>query len=180
MSKKLYLLLAVAVLVVMAFGMIGTGAWFTDKETVSKDVTTGTLDLTIGGSAVTDPISIRGLEPGAAPTHLGDYCINNAGTIDFKWRMKMALTDNPNNLANFLNVQVSYPGVGSIEVPVSYFTTGYIGTGSYGIPNLAAGNDVCIDVSIQLDETAGNDLQGKYGSGSITFEAAQTETGATW
>jgi len=81
MKKKLMLLVAVLAIGVMAFGMLGSGAFFTDTEkTQNNTFAAGTLDLKINGGDVPVTIfTVSNMAPDAQPT--GHLILKNAGSI---------------------------------------------------------------------------------------------------
>ena len=102
LKKWLTYLIGITLLSVLAFGVLGTGAWFTTDESISgNSVSTGTLDLEVSGG----PFSGTNLEPGAGYTSLGIFCVENIGDYDMKWRGWLKDVDDAKGLRNYLQVQ---------------------------------------------------------------------------
>jgi hypothetical protein len=81
MKKKISILVAVLAIGVMAFGMLGSGAFFVDPE-VSQNNTfvAGTLDLKVnGGDAPVTMFNVSNMAPDAHST--GSLTLKNAGSI---------------------------------------------------------------------------------------------------
>lgn len=81
MKKKLMPLVAVLAICVMVFGMIGSGAFFTDTEkTQNNAFAAGTLDLKVnGGDVPVTMFNVSNMAPDAQPT--GNLTLKNAGSI---------------------------------------------------------------------------------------------------
>ena len=76
MKKKWTILIALVAIAVMAYGVIGSGAWFTDTQTISDNViTTGIMELGVSGG----PLVVNNLEPGAGYQPAGYFCAQNTG-----------------------------------------------------------------------------------------------------
>jgi predicted ribosomally synthesized peptide with SipW-like signal peptide len=79
----IYFLLFSALLAVMAAGMTGTGAWFTDQVSIDNNsITTGSINLTATDVEKSTPI----LEPGGNYQEVLRFCVKNTGTYNMKWR----------------------------------------------------------------------------------------------
>ncbi|MGB6881750.1 MAG: TasA family protein [Microgenomates group bacterium] len=81
-KKRLGIVIAVLLIGVMAFGVIGSGAWFTDAETAENNLfTAGTLDLKVDG--LDDPnvihIAIDDMKPGDTENQY--WTLKNVGSI---------------------------------------------------------------------------------------------------
>ena len=104
MKKAALLILVLGVLGVLAFGMTGTGAWFTStRELTGNSISTGTLDLGVEGG----PFTAAGLQPGAGWSDVGWFCASNNGNYDMKWRGWMYDVDDPKGLRDFLHIRVT-------------------------------------------------------------------------
>lgn len=98
MLKKWMLIFPVVIVGVMAFGLIGTGAWFTDTATVADNtVTASTLNLKINGQEdAVQTYSLSNLSPGAWDL-AGQAILKNDGTIKGKLWLEIV------NVRNFEN-----------------------------------------------------------------------------
>ncbi len=95
MKKVGLLILVVGVLSVLAFGMTGSGAWFTSvTELTGNSISTGTLDLGVEGG----PFAASDLQPGAGWSNVGWFCATNNGNYDLKWRGWMYDLNDPKGL----------------------------------------------------------------------------------
>lgn len=202
MRKALYLLLALGLLGVAAFGIVGSAAWFTDDVTVPISATGATLDIQaevgpVGMAKTTyDPtgveLSIENLAPGAVSDA---YMINvqnknvPASSLDVKYRYTAEkTTSTPNFWANLM-VKVDYGAcVGLGDLGYSPPSPAYIYDGLLKDLNftsmdnvyhsgnpLAPNNTHCYEFSFYLAETAGNDLQGGNATFDIVIDATQPE-----
>ncbi len=90
MKKKLAIILSVtiAAILVLAFGAIGTNAWFKDQVSSNANtITAGELDLKIDGGDVLIPFVIEKLQPGetkGSPTYMLKNVGNVPGVLSFK------------------------------------------------------------------------------------------------
>lgn len=104
MFKKSILVLIVAVLAVLAYGTLSTGAWFTDQEVVGPTVVVaGTLDLKVDTYGA---MRLEKLEPGADYQTIGYFCAQNVGDFDMKWKGTVEIIAGNANLAPYLGVKV--------------------------------------------------------------------------
>jgi len=83
---KWFVLLGVMVLTLALLigGALGTGAWFSDKETSNSNaIAAGTLDLTIDGANINVvKFNVVNAQPGNQPT--GSWILKNEGTVGGK------------------------------------------------------------------------------------------------
>jgi predicted ribosomally synthesized peptide with SipW-like signal peptide len=87
MSRKL-LLSSIAIAATASLIGVGTYAMYSDTEmSATTSVTAGTLNLEVGGSAVTHDISVTNAYPGyVSPAGIG-FTLTNTGTIDGNLRV---------------------------------------------------------------------------------------------
>jgi hypothetical protein len=100
-------LLIIAFLLVvgtMAFGMVGTGAWFSDTKTSSVSVVaSGSLDLQL----VEDPLPNIHLKPGEDYSPIAVFCTRNIGSTDLKFRgLFEAAAPSSNDLIKFMTMKI--------------------------------------------------------------------------
>jgi hypothetical protein len=191
-------LLALGLLSVAAFGIIGSAAWFTDDASIPISATGATLDIQaevgpVGlAKAVYDPtgveLSVEDLAPGAMSDA---YMINvqnkqmPQSTLDVKYRYTaVKTTSTPNFWANLM-VQVRYGACldGDLDwiqgimydglLKDLYFTN--MNNDYHSFSTLAPQNTHCYEFSFYLDETAGNDLQAGNATFDIVIDATQPE-----
>ena len=95
-SKKFFVTLAVFSLIgIMAFGMIGSGAWFTDSATSQTNTfTSGTLSIKDGEVQQTQGYTITNMAPG---DKTGDVVIKieNNGNIPLAWFGDLVIEGSP-------------------------------------------------------------------------------------
>ncbi len=104
MKKVGLLILVLGVLGVLAFGMTGSGAWFTSTtELTGNSISTGTLDLGVEGG----PFAASDLQPGGGWQNVGWFCATNNGNYDMKWRGWMYDLTDPKGLRDFLHIRVT-------------------------------------------------------------------------
>jgi hypothetical protein len=94
---------SLATVITAGFGVVtaASGAMFTDTETASMDVSSGWVDITIGGK---DQIALSKLKPGDVFFH--SMNLANAGSLDFKYAITTARPkDNGAPLADAILVE---------------------------------------------------------------------------
>lgn len=103
MRRFVILLICFSVLLaVMAFGMAGTGAWFTDQATLENNlISTGNIDLIISDELKLAP----SLEPGGEYQEMLRFCARNGGTYDMKWRGMFTSVDAPDGMAELIKIR---------------------------------------------------------------------------
>ncbi|HSJ70834.1 MAG TPA: hypothetical protein VLA29_04210 [Acidimicrobiia bacterium] len=196
MRKALYLLLALGLLAIAAFGVVGSAAWFTDGSTVPISATGATLDIRAevgppgGTPTYYDPtgveLSVANLAPGALSDKVMISVQNKpapASTLDVKYRYTASKTTSTPGFWAALNVQVEYGAcvghdlgfvAGTIyDGPLNALSFTSIdndyNTGDY----LAVNETHCYRFAFYLDETAGNELQGGNATFDIVIDATQ-------
>lgn len=161
----------------MVFGLVTSGAWFSDTAASSGAILiSGSLDLHVTGG----PLRATHLEPGEDYSQLGIFCVKNMGTTTLKYR---GLFESPDPLSNdllkYMTMQVEQhttghwvtlqeiPGNPSAEIEgLQYYfkfpgqdpniVNHYIVTGTQ-----AQKEKVCYRLSVKLDKDTPNDNQGK-------------------
>ena len=169
MKKTLVSIVIILALAVMAFGVLGTGAWFTDSAQINNNyITTGSLDLKVTGG----PFTGKNLEPGADYRSLGIFCVENIGQYDMKWRGWVVDLSDAKNLSGQLLVKVVMNPDGTEwnygppnktlfeDIPFSSI----VGVNDYLVLNdpdypFKPGDRACYNVQASLPSTVGNNLQ---------------------
>jgi len=167
--KKL-LGLTSAVLLIVAFGTVGTWAYFTDSELSSHNsLLAGTLDLTwqnTGG--VNLPFNVPSLAPGES--HEARLTINNTGNLPLRYAMTVEVASGE-TLANQLQCRV-YDYETSTEL-----YSGPLGAASFGDPGaeavLAAGESRPVAITVTMPASTGREFQGLTSNVSFIFTAEQ-------
>lgn len=198
MRKTLILLLALGLLAVAAFGVVGSAAWFTDDAAVPISATGGTLDIRaeVGDPGATptyyDPtgvaLEIDNLAPGAMSDKIMISVQNKnpvVSSLDAKYRYTASKTTSTPGFWAALQVQVEYGACSGYDLG---FVKGVIYDGAlkdltftsidndyYTGDYIAPNNTHCYRFAFYLDETAGNDLQGGNATFDIVIDATQPE-----
>ncbi len=177
-------IILLALLAVMALGMSGTGAWFTDEAVLeSNSISTGSFDLVISDVAKT----VLTLEPGADYLELLRFCAHNGGTYDMKWRGMFSNVQAPAGLADLITFKavVNPGGLAGNYGPsnTTWFTD--VPASSLMAPNpsflldtaaarvFKPGDFICFSLQARLDKTAGNDFSEKSFTANFKVEAVQ-------
>lgn len=198
MRKILFLLMALALLSVAAFGVVGSAAWFSDDAAVPISATGAELDIRAEAGPVGGPLtwydpdgielSVDNLAPGA----MSDMFMINAqnkpeadSSLAVKYRYTASKTASTPGFWAALNVQVEY---GACVGPNLGFVKGVIYDGAlsglsftsidndYYLGDYLAVNEThCYRFAFYLDESAGNDLQGGSATFDIVIDATQPE-----
>lgn len=198
MRKVLFLVMAIALLSVAAFGVVGSAAWFSDDATVPISATGATLDIRaeVGppGGPMTwyDPTGVTLEVEDLAPGALSDktmISVQNKPAVDsslaVKYRYTSSKTSSTPGFWAALNVQVEYGACVSNDLG---FVAGLIYDGPlsgleftnadntyHGGSALPVNYTHCYRFAFYLDETAGNDLQGGSAMFDIVVDATQPE-----
>jgi len=203
--NKLILLLAVGVIAVAAFGVVGSAAWFTDDAVVPISATGATLDIRAEVARVPetgpilstdvvyyDPsgvtIEIDDLAPGALSEKYMISVQNQnpaVSSLDAVYWYTASKTSSTPGFWNALNVQVEYGSCVDYDLG---FVKGLIYDGAlkdlyfdvvdndYYLGDVISPNNThCYRFAFYLDETAGNDLQGGSAEFDIVINATQPE-----
>lgn len=193
--RKRYMLLAAFVLVVavLAFGAVGSGAWFSSTATLDNNtLAAGTLKVTItqeGSQAL--PFHLTNLEPGTwVPVPLVALgAFNNpnpASTLPCKYQLSFTglnVTSGPADLASKIHVRIRHTFAGTADPPSwpivmegtldsiilqSTLTAGIVGGGILN-PN----NTHVYKLEFELDPYADNTYQGAALSLDFKVDAYQ-------
>jgi hypothetical protein len=191
MSKKIIKLFFITGLTgVLIYGLIGSGAWFTDSAASAGSISSGDFNLVVSG----DSIKVENLEPGRDYQSFGEFCLENQGDYDMKFRGYIKDVEDPGNLQSFLLLKVEIKAINetdhnnygptgtSIEiahdVPLSTFMDqNDILALSPGNPNspqpFAPGMKICYILSGKLSADAGNEQINKTINTNLFFESTQ-------
>jgi len=190
--RKTLLLILIAALSIgaMSFGLVTSGAWFTDSAAATGAILiSGSLDLHVTGG----PLRANDLEPSEEYNLLGEFCAENTGSTTLKYRGRFESPEPiSHDLLNYLNMRVERrdngwkllqeifgtPPVATEGLPF-YFKTPeqdpsvqihYIVTGS-----LPPGERDCYRLSVRLDTDTPDEVQGKSVQFFLHLEATQPE-----
>jgi hypothetical protein len=189
MKKVGLLILVLGVLGVLAFGMTGSGAWFTSSREISNNaISTGTLDLGVEGG----PFAASDLQPGGGWQNVGWFCATNNGNYDMKWRGWMFDMNDPKGLRDFLHIRVTinpnghqgnYGPMSTVLVDDVPFTALLSDTNTTilldgttvtpGDPAFSPQSKICYQLDARLDSTAGDGQQNGALSGKLNLFGTQ-------
>jgi len=182
--KKLFVLATLGIMAVLTFGMIGTGAWFTDTATVGDNwVQTGSLDLLVEKRG---EWKVSNLEPGGDYRVLGIFCAYNVGNYDMKWRGYIKVLEDNKGLQHHLQVRaIANPleaqgthGPQNVavftDVPFTTLTgwTNYI-LDADPIHKFNPGEEICERVEVRLLPSANNSHQNAIIIADLVINATQ-------
>ena len=202
-STKRALLLSLLSMLLCVTMLVGTTfAWFTDSVTSSGNViASGTLELDLElldaekneWSSIRDnpaPIFNYGnWEPGYTSVKL--LKVDNEGTLALKWKAVFSADEELGELADVIDVYVNPYGVLADASNVAYPANldGYtrvgtvrefienIGESTFG--SLLAGESAYLGIALKMQESAGNEYQGKIFAGG-TFDIVVVATQLTY
>jgi predicted ribosomally synthesized peptide with SipW-like signal peptide len=181
--KKLFVLATLGIMAVLVFGLVSTGAWFTDSASIDGgQVTTGNLDLRLGQDG---PWKITNIEPGAPYQTFGYFCAYNDGDYDMKWRGYLEIVGDT-ALAPYLLIKATANPEGYVgnhgpqgdvvfqDVPFNTLKVwnGYI-QDAHPLYPFKPGDRICEKIEVKLLSTAPNAVQGKTLIANLNIEATQ-------
>jgi hypothetical protein len=179
-TKRLGLLFAALLVGTMSLGIITSGAWFTDSDTVAVTATSGEIEIQ---SNELEPFTVTNLLPGVWTDNFDMNVYNTAeSTTAVKYRITAAATGGSSDLYNAILVRVkhthctgadrgTWPVV--FEGPVSTFSVNSIDhaiSDSLGI-NITH----CYGFEFSLPTTAGNAYQELSATFNLVTDATQPE-----
>jgi hypothetical protein len=186
LKTRLFLLIAIATLWIMAFGMLTSYAWFTDSVTSTGAViTTGTLDIEVTGG----PLAAEYLAPGGDYVDMGSFCASNAGNVDLKYRgIFEASEHSANGMIAYMAMKVEQNIAGEwvllkeIDGDPESLTQYFIIPGqdpsiqnSYMLEgSLTPAQQTCYRFWVKLSGTTPNEFQGSYVDYIFHVHATQT------
>jgi len=197
MRRYLIALAGSLLLAVMAFGVIGSGAWFTDQSVVPISAASSKLDIRAevgkqgGGTTMYDPtgvaLPVASLAPGVYdPGNTWMINVQNKPTADstlsVKYRFTAGYVSGSGPLWDSTVVKVEKGFCVAVNT-ISSPTTVYEGpvknlsftNADASKPNLDPNNTHCYRFSFKLPDAAGNSLQGLAGVFNIVIDATQPE-----
>ena len=81
----------------MAYGISGSGAWFTDQVNIENNsISTGNIYLVVSDLVSSDPA----LEPGGDYQEMLRFCVKNGGSYNMKWRGMLTAVKAPAGMAD--------------------------------------------------------------------------------
>jgi predicted ribosomally synthesized peptide with SipW-like signal peptide len=148
----------------------GTYSYFTDTEgSGTQSVGTGTLNLEVGGTAVSEPFAAKNVAPGWSESKT--FSIENTGSLPGKLRVSVSNTGDA-ELREATDLTISGPGISPTTVPLSALNaSGYVLPSPYELP--AGGGPYTFDVTLSIPAEEGNAIQGQNAQFKATFDLLQ-------
>lgn len=182
--RKRYVLgtaLTLLLVAVMAFGAIGSGAWFTADAEQQYSAKAGTMTMALSGTLQ----SPENMKPGDV-IELGKLTLKNTGSLPYKLRFKMETTNGADGekLAEELWITIKSDLLGGVSLPeinLDYFTGHWIGYQDMPILRLcqqAPSAEDDVEFTLRFASTAGDAVQGLSWEGTMYIEATQFENEA--
>lgn len=181
--RRLTALFASLIALVLAFGVVGSAAWFTDQDTLPVTGTTGKIEFVVGGPNHAG-ITLANLLPGVWTSQYSIDAYNtNLSTTAVKYRITDANAwESVGGLYGKVNVRVrhTYCGTASPAAwPVAYSGPLHlldINSIDHAIVDTLGINIThCYFFDFQLDPTAGNAFQSQTTTFDLVFDATQPE-----
>lgn len=192
--KMFGILATIGLVAALAFGTVGSGAWFTTSVTQEAGgVSTGDLTLTVQGL----PFGLgEGDVIGPAPESpdsyesTGTFSVENTGDYDMKWRGKLNLTTNQNSIASYLYVKAvmdtdiegcNYGPDGRTElfsgVPLTDFLSYATSPILMDDPTWAfqPGHKACYEIYVRMDPNTPNSVQNSSLAADLIIEGTQRD-----
>lgn len=170
----------------LAFGTVGSGAWFSDQAVIAGNtVGTGVLSIDIREeSSVAQPFAVGDLKPGGDWQGPFPFGIYNDGNMPLVYDISSNVTDDPSGLAPMVNVRL-IPYHGGPVTPGCEDEAAFEGT----LPELAASisdsitGQEALEANIthtwklcfQLDDEADAGAQGAAATFDVVVDAKQTD-----
>lgn len=163
----------------------GTYSWFTAETTAKGDIQNYTLQLDNTKAKLFDS---KKLAPGR--TVSDEFTITNSGELEQKLRGQFKLSASKGvDFSNYIvTVKATYKDKNGVSHPGTVSGNGnqainlagkWLPTPN-GVGELKSGESVTFKVDVKLAEKAGNEYQGVTVGGEATFQATQTDAGATF
>jgi hypothetical protein len=188
-KKSILFIFVIGMITVFTYGLMGSGAWFVDSASISGAISSGNFDLEVTG----EPLQLVKIEPGADYQKVGEFCVQNKGDYDMKFRGYMKDVNDPNGLREYLLLKIESkafnetdqnnygPQDGAVLATDVPFTdlmvwNQIITTNPDGVDDpepFAAGKKACYILSGKLTDAAGNDQLAKTLTANLFLNATQ-------
>jgi hypothetical protein len=192
--RRTFLLLGLIALLslgVMAFGLVTSGAWFSDSAASSGAILiSGSLDLHVTGG----PLHAKNLEPSEKYSHLGLICARNQGSTPLKYRGQFESPDPlTNDLLKYLTLKLEQHTTGhwvtlqeilgnpSVETEGLTYYFKFPGQDPSQLHhpiiqgNLAPKEKICYRMSVRLDKATPDEQQGQSIKFFLHIDATQPD-----
>ena len=185
-NKRISTLVVMMALAVMAFGVIGTGAWFTAQDTTGNTTATaGTLsiDARDNGGTLASGATLTDMAPGVW-TDWDNINIFNNGSLDAKYRLQSQfVSQSVGGFYGQIVVEAAHGFANGCPPSGPAPVQKYLGPladlevdSSQAIADpLEAGNTHKWCFRFKLDEDAGNTFQGQTATFNFVVDATQYE-----
>jgi predicted ribosomally synthesized peptide with SipW-like signal peptide len=169
----------------LAYGAVGSGAWFTDSDTVPVSATAATIDVEAIGPNSTS-ITVSNLLPGESSTPYQIHVYNTGNsTVPIKYRIR---SSDPEVAAlfNALNAEVRHGNC--VGTALGHDNSkGIVYSGALNVLEVTSPDDSitaptgalpvntthCYSITFSLDSSAGNSLQGATATFDLVIDATQ-------
>lgn len=182
--RKILLTASVFAAGVLAYGAVGSGAWFTDTATVPVTATSATLDIEATGPHNTG-FTVANLAPGTTSQPYKLHVTNTAVSLPVKYRITAAATGGDTTLFDLLDVEVRHGNCTPANPLGHDDTVGVVYTGSLSGLQVLSSQSVtwdlptnwthCYSLTLSLAPTVGNEAQSLETNFDIVIDATQPE-----
>jgi hypothetical protein len=186
LRKGLAACIGLLLLGVLAFGAIGSGAWFTDSESVPVSAASGRVDISLTGTD-SSSMSVTNVMPGVWDNLKTFNVYNSNSTVPVKFRLTPSYTSGDGSLYNALSVRVgtgncignaqghdNFPGT-VYEGPLNALDLNSITSSIFGASGLGLNISACYSFEFSLPANAGNGYQNLSSNFNINVVATQTQ-----
>jgi len=176
--KKLFIILATAVVfvLVLAFGAIGTNAWFTDQDKSTDNlIQAGTVNPEVKGASFTINNAAPDIWYGPSnPITFFNHTDNSTLTIKYKMSSEF-VSQSIGGFYDKINIKAERrEGDNWVEYYNGSLNSLAIGPGQCGaMANLSSGHSHEWRIWLQVDKSAGNSFQGAETTFNVIFDSTQ-------
>jgi predicted ribosomally synthesized peptide with SipW-like signal peptide len=180
-------------IVVMALGISGSGAWFTDQVRLDNNsITTGKLELVISDVAQSNPT----LEPGGDYQEILRFCVKNGGSYNMKWRGILTSIEAPAGLENQVllraisNPEPEFSGNYGAAKAIWFKNqpaTALMVANPYLLVDVSTNSEpfkpndrICYSFQAKLAESAGSEFEKKSFAATLQLDATQWISTEDW
>jgi predicted ribosomally synthesized peptide with SipW-like signal peptide len=167
-KKNFMTVVTLAAVLVMAFGAMTSGAWFTDQASIENTtISMGTLEIEATGVAV----NVTEAFPGH--TFPAAYIIKNAGTLPLKYSVQapIAATISRDMQALYAFLYVEIYDAGGIKKGEGWLRDLNVTLN----PELAPGESEGYKFVFTISQNVGNELKGAKTQFNLVFNAVQVQ-----
>jgi hypothetical protein len=171
------LAISIATVITAGFGVVtaASGAMFTDTETTSMDVSSGWVDVTVGGTNV---LALSNLKPG--DVFFRTYNLANAGSLDFTYGITQSHPTGPGSvLVDAIQVETWKLTDGASCTAANYQTgtliaaTSALSALNVANQNMTPATSHAVCFRFNLPSTTANGIANKTSSVTMTIASQQ-------